>query len=176
MNFVRFSAILKSQLLGLADHGRILAPGFWGVCVCVLFFKYTSLAPVQKRARGRCPQMAGVCFFFKYEEVWANLMNVPRLNSSVLCMGMNPYRTSAEARREATFPVCRPAEICMYPFNTQQRQKSHQWTNRRKQRPAKSTKCWSVGGSAGGCAQGRCAAVSTQGLGAQSFLELTLSV
>lgn len=143
----------------------MLAPGLLGGGF-VLSFKGTSWAPVQKRARRWCPQTAGICYFFKYKEVWANLMNFPRLNSPVLCMGTDPCRTSAGARREAT-SVCRPAEIYtyMYPFNTQQRQKkpsTSQPTKAKscqKHRPPKpGRRCW-------GMRSGQVCGVRTEGLG-----------
>lgn len=75
---------------------NLVSWGFLGVFV--LSFKGTSLAPVQRRARGWCPEIAGIYYFFKYEEVWANIINFPRLNSSGLCMGMNPCRTWSQER------------------------------------------------------------------------------
>lgn len=79
--------------------------------------------------------MAGICYFFKYKEVWADLVTFPRLNLSVLTMEMDPHRTRAGAR-EATFAVCRAAEMPVYPLSTQQRQKKSSMTQ-----PTKAKSC-----------------------------------
>lgn len=49
--------------------------------------------------------MAGICNFFKYKEIWADIITFPRLNSSVLCVGMDLCRSSIGARRKAAFSV-----------------------------------------------------------------------